>query len=99
MTRKAFIADVATASNATIAGIEGVQIGDEGEDFIFAFTTGSGDAVLIRALATGKWNCGVTPFLLISIYKLPMSLWRGSDASNDGSCSLPILHKVMDCSY
>lgn len=54
MTRKAFIADVAEAINSHIGGIEGVQIGDEGEDFIFIFTTGSGDSVLIRALATGK---------------------------------------------
>jgi hypothetical protein len=73
MTRKAFIADVATASNSTITDIGGVQIGDEGEDFIFAFTTGSGDSVLIRALATGKFKFCVTSLLLRSTGRLPLS--------------------------
>ncbi|KAL5347417.1 hypothetical protein ACLOAV_007729 [Pseudogymnoascus australis] len=78
MTRKAFISDVATASNSTIAGIEGVQIGDEGEDFIFAFTTGSGNAVLIRALATdtSAYPNGNTYFLGIESNPAPPSFAR-----------------------
>lgn len=73
MTRKAFIADVAAASNSTIAGIEGVQIGDEGEDFLFVFTTGSGDSVLIRALATGKCKLWCN-FTTSQIYTQPTSI-------------------------
>jgi hypothetical protein len=53
MTRKAFIADVAAERNSTVGSIDGVQIGEEGEDFVFNFITVSGDPVLIRALATG----------------------------------------------
>ncbi|KFZ15187.1 hypothetical protein V502_05757 [Pseudogymnoascus sp. VKM F-4520 (FW-2644)] len=78
MTRKAFIADVAAASNSTIAGIEGVQIGDEGEDFIFVFTTGSGDSVLIRALATdiSAYPKGNTYFLGIDSIPAPPAFAR-----------------------
>ena len=53
MTRKNFIADVAAERNSTIGNVSDVQIGDEGEDFVFNFITGSGDSVLIRALTTG----------------------------------------------
>lgn len=53
MTRKDFVADVAAESNCSVGSIDGVQIGDEGEDFVFNFITGSGNQVLIQALATG----------------------------------------------
>ncbi|OBT82626.1 hypothetical protein VE02_07903 [Pseudogymnoascus sp. 03VT05] len=78
MTRKAFIADVAAASNITIVGIEGVQIGDEGEDFIFAFTTGSGDSVVIRALATdtSAYPKGNTYFLGVDSISAPPAFER-----------------------
>ncbi|OBT66368.1 hypothetical protein VE03_04829 [Pseudogymnoascus sp. 23342-1-I1] len=78
MTRKAFITDVTAASNSTIGGIEDVQIGDEGEDFVFAFTTVSGDSVLIRALATdtSAYPNGNTYFLGIESSSAPPAFAR-----------------------
>jgi hypothetical protein len=78
MTRKAFIADVATARNSTIGDIEGVQIGDEGEDFTFVFTTVSGDSVLIKALATGKFKfwCNFTSSRIYSQVPIITLTWQ-----------------------
>ncbi|OBT95051.1 hypothetical protein VE01_07354 [Pseudogymnoascus verrucosus] len=78
MTRKAFIADVATARNSTFGDIEGVQIGDEGEDFTFVFTTVSGDSVLIKALATdtSAYPKGNTYFLGVESVSAPPAFER-----------------------
>ncbi|KFY14918.1 hypothetical protein V492_02319 [Pseudogymnoascus sp. VKM F-4246] len=92
MTRKAFIADVAAASNPSIGGIEDVQIGDEGEDFTFIFTTGSGDVVMIRALATdtSAYPKGNTYFLGIDSSSAPPAFERELESIQSSLTGLTI---------
>ncbi|KFY23693.1 hypothetical protein V493_05675 [Pseudogymnoascus sp. VKM F-4281 (FW-2241)] len=92
MTRKAFIADVAAASNSTIAGIGGVQIGDEGEDFIFVFTTGSGDSILIRALTTdlSAYPKGNTYFLGVDSISAPPAFAREFESIQNSLTGLTV---------
>lgn len=54
MTRKAFIADVASAAAGSILGVSQVVRGTEDGELDFCYTSASGQNINIHVLALGK---------------------------------------------
>jgi len=63
MTRKAFIADVAAATERNIPGVVNVSRGDDDGEVNFDYAPVSGDRLEITVLVTGILSPSAMPFI------------------------------------
>jgi hypothetical protein len=64
MTRKAFIADVASAAAGSISGVSQVVRGAEDGELDFCFTSAYGQLINVHILALGRQAFGYSPIKL-----------------------------------